>query len=296
MKRYALSFLLLIWYDSVPAFPAPPEPVRLVFIAGPNDHCGENPCHRYIEDLTLLKECLVALEGDITFDVTLYVGERPPVGTLDEVAAVVVHSSADRKLGEWHGLFPQNQDSAGYDAEYQQFLEDFDAQIARGMGLMVLHYSTWVDHPTAQARYLEWIGGHYQRGQSRVDGDQSTDGTTAIETVALARPDHPVLRGVTPWTTEAEYYYNLRFRDDDPRFTPLLTSDLPVDDPQTHTIAWCVERADGGRGLGFTGAHSPRNMYLDDFRKFVLNAIAWTARVEVPRGGFTSVVSESANE
>ncbi len=50
-------------------------------------------------------------------------------------------------------------------------------------------------------------------------------------------------------------------------------------------MAWAAERADGnGRGFGFTGAHFHRNWQNDDFRKLVLNAIAWTAHAEVPQG------------
>ena len=38
------------------------------------------------------------------------------------------------------------------------------------------------------------------------------------------------------------------------------------------------------RGFGFTGAHYHANWGNDDFRKLVLNAILWIAKVEVPAG------------
>ena len=53
-------------------------------------------------------------------------------------------------------------------------------------------------------------------------------------------------------------------------------------------VAWAYERPDGGRGFGFTGGHFHRNWQHDDFRKTVLNAIAWTAHLEIPAGGVTS--------
>ena len=62
---------------------------------------------------------------------------------------------------------------------------------------------------------------------------------------------------------------------------------------QRQTMMWAVERADGGRGLGFTGGHWHRNWAIDDFRRLVLNAILWTAKVEVPE---TGVVSEPVTE
>ena len=45
---------------------------------------------------------------------------------------------------------------------------------------------------------------------------------------------------------------------------------------------------DGGRGLGFTGGHFHNNWADDDLRKFMLNAIIWTAKVEVPEGGVST--------
>ena len=56
-------------------------------------------------------------------------------------------------------------------------------------------------------------------------------------------------------------------------------------------VAWATERADGGRGFGFTGGHFHKNWGDDNFRKLVLNAILWTAKVEVPKNGVESSVS-----
>jgi hypothetical protein len=53
-----------------------------------------------------------------------------------------------------------------------------------------------------------------------------------------------------------------------------------------------VERADGGRGVGFTGGHVHRNWKDDNFRKVVLNALLWICKVEVPKDGVESSVSE----
>ena len=50
-------------------------------------------------------------------------------------------------------------------------------------------------------------------------------------------------------------------------------------------LAWAVERPDGGRGFGFTGGHFHKNWGNDDFRTLVLNAILWTAKLDVPSDG-----------
>ena len=56
-------------------------------------------------------------------------------------------------------------------------------------------------------------------------------------------------------------------------------------------VAWACQRADGGRGFGFTGGHFHKNWGDDNFRKLVLNAILWTAKIEVPADGVQSKVT-----
>ena len=55
---------------------------------------------------------------------------------------------------------------------------------------------------------------------------------------------------------------------------------------------WCVERADGGRGVGFTGGHYHRNWLNDDYRKAFLNALLWISKIDVPADGVVSKTSE----
>ena len=61
-------------------------------------------------------------------------------------------------------------------------------------------------------------------------------------------------------------------------------------------LAWAVERPDGGRGFGFTGAHTHKNWGDPNFRKLVLNAILWTAKLDVPSEGVESHVTERGAE
>jgi hypothetical protein len=53
-------------------------------------------------------------------------------------------------------------------------------------------------------------------------------------------------------------------------------------------VAWAVERADGGRGFGFTGGHWHWNWGHPMQRRLVLNAIAWAAKAEVPANGIAT--------
>ncbi|HON08773.1 MAG TPA: thioesterase, partial [Verrucomicrobiota bacterium] len=57
-------------------------------------------------------------------------------------------------------------------------------------------------------------------------------------------------------------------------------------------LMWVYERPDGGRGFGFTGGHPHKSWGNENFRKVVLNAILWIAKVEVPENGLDCVVTE----
>jgi type 1 glutamine amidotransferase len=124
-------------------------------------------------------------------------------------------------------------------------------------------------------------------------------------------PDHPIARGVKPFAIRDEWYFNMRFRPDMKGVTPILVA-KPDDDtrngtsasprgPYSHivaakgrdeVVAWAVERPDGGRGFGFTGAHTHKNWGNPDFRTLVLNAILWTAKVDVPPSGVRCEISD----
>lgn len=67
---------------------------------------------------------------------------------------------------------------------------------------------------------------------------------------------------------------------------------LPGRDPDGRWVAWAKERPDGGRGFGTTCGHFYENWRNDDFRKLMLNVIAWSARVNVPAEGMESAFVE----
>src|SRR5438105_5065636 len=48
---------------------------------------------------------------------------------------------------------------------------------------------------------------------------------------------------------------------------------------ETQHMAWAYVRPNGGRGFGFTGGHYYKSWGNDNFRKIVLNAILWTAKL-----------------
>jgi type 1 glutamine amidotransferase len=118
-------------------------------------------------------------------------------------------------------------------------------------------------------------------------------------------PEHPITRGVKPFAIEDEWYYHMRFRDGMQGVTPILTALPPpatlsrpdgshsgnpavraaIARQEVQHVAWAAEREDGGRGFGFTGAHWHWNWADPNFRRLVLNAIAWCAKADVPAEG-----------
>jgi hypothetical protein len=124
-----------------------------------------------------------------------------------------------------------------------------------------------------------------------------------------SHPQHPVTRGVGSFALLDEWYFNMRWRPDMKGITHILV-DTPSDKvrkgpyvhpagPYDHIVAdsgrketmmWTYERSDGGRGFGFTGGHKHVNWANDNYRKVVLNAILWLAKVDVPSHGVESAL------
>jgi type 1 glutamine amidotransferase len=177
-----------------------------------------------------------------------------------------------------------------------QHLAEMDALAKKGVGVVCLHYAVEVPKGPAGDKFLDWIGGYFE-------ANWSVNPFWTAKFTSL--PHHPITRGVRPFEIDDEWYYHMRFREGMRGVTPIL-SDLPPRDtlsrpdgthsgnPQVRAavarkepqhMAWAVERDDGGRGFGFTGGHVHWNWSDPDFRKLVLNAIAWCAKVEVPPAG-----------
>jgi len=52
--------------------------------------------------------------------------------------------------------------------------------------------------------------------------------------------------------------------------------------------AFAYQRDDGGRGFVFGGLDFRDNLALDNYRRFLMNGIAWTANIEIPKAGIQS--------
>lgn len=176
-------------------------------------------------------------------------------------------------------------------------LEQVDKLMAKGCGVVCLHYGVETTKGKNGEAFLRWIGGYFEPHWS-----VNPHWTAEFKKF----PKHPITRGVKPFKINDEWYYHMRFRDGMKGVTPIL-SDLPgketltrgdgahsgnphvraavLDRKEIQHVAWCSENENGSRGFGFTGGHFHWNWGHPEFRKVVLNAIVWTAKGEVPENG-----------
>ncbi|KAF1714625.1 hypothetical protein CSC74_15350 [Pseudoxanthomonas yeongjuensis] len=162
----------------------------------------------------------------------------------------------------------------------------FEELMRRGVGLVALHQASTVPVDDTAIGLQRWLGG------ARFG---TFDRSTETVEVQVADPSHPSSHGVRGFRYRDEFYPTLRFAKTG--VTPILTGTLHVqyrdgasvveDLPEKTTLAWAYERAQGGRSFGFTGAHYLAALDQPMLRRSLLNAILWTAHIEVPREGAT---------
>jgi len=98
------------------------------------------------------------------------------------------------------------------------------------------------------------------------------------------------MQGVTPILSAVAPPNTLGRSDGTHSGNPAVREAVAKGEPQI--VMWAAERPDGGRGFGFTGAHYNKNWANDDFRKIVLNAILWSAKMDVPKNGVECSINE----
>ena len=179
-------------------------------------------------------------------------------------------------------------------------LDQFEKLIDDGVGVVCMHYAVEVPKGRAGNLMLEATGGYFETHWS-----VNPHWKAEIKTL----PKHPITRGVKPFIQDDEWYFHMRFQPEMKGVTPILSAHPPEstmkrkDGPHSNNphvrkamaagkiqhIGWAYERPGGkGRGFGTTGAHYHHTWDSHDWRTLILNAIAWTAGVEVPKNGVPS--------
>jgi type 1 glutamine amidotransferase len=175
-------------------------------------------------------------------------------------------------------------------------LDRLQKQIDRGAGFVCIHYAVEVPAGEVGDKFKDWLGGYFE-----VDWSVNPHWVASF----ASYPDHPISRGLQPFSANDEWYFHMRFRDQMAGVTPVLTAVPPdstmsrpdghhsgnptvrkaVADKVPQHVAWAYERSNGGRSFGFTGGHFHWNWSKPEMQRVVGNAIAWTAKLDVPSDG-----------
>ncbi|MCB1277364.1 ThuA domain-containing protein [Prosthecobacter sp.] len=291
MKSFIAAIIVVTAASSLHAV-TPDGKQKLVLIAGKPSH--PPGMHEFRAGTMLLEKCLKSVPNLVV--------DRHEQGwvsdekTFEDADAVVIYADGGGK----------------HPAVVDGHLETLHKLIAKGMGFGCMHYGVEIVPADAGKEFQAWLGGHYENAYSC---------NPIWDANYTELPKHPVTNGVQPFTTKDEWYFHMRFRpafghgvapadDNGAKFAPILIatpSDATRDGPYVYpkgpyphiqaekgspeTMMWTIERADGGRGFGFTGGHFHDNWGNDNVRKAVLNALLWVSKAEVPANGVESVVT-----
>lgn len=256
-----------------------PDRRKVVFIGGVKSHGYGS--HEHTAGIKLLMDALERNFPQI-HPVAYFDGHPQDPTALDNADAVVLYSNG------------------GLGHPWLKPLRQVDGAANRKVGIGALHFAVEVPEGEPGSKFLDWIGGYFERWWS-------VNPHWTPEQVALAA-DHPITNGVAPFAINDEWYFHIRFRAGMHGVTPILTAVPPAttmsrpDGPasgnpyaraavkrkERQTLMWASERPGGGRGFGFTGGHVHWNWAHPGYRKLILNAIAWIAGAEVPADGIDS--------
>ena len=252
---------------------------KVVFIGGVKSHGFGS--HEHTAGIKLLMDALDENFPEV-HSVAYFDGHPTDPTALDNADAVVLYSNG------------------GLGHPWLRALRQVDALAARKAGIGAIHFAVELPQGEPGAKFLDWIGGYFERWWS-------VNPHWTIMDAKLAG-GHPITNGVEPFEINDEWYFHIRFRQGMQGVTPILQATPPketmnrpdgpasgnpyaraaVNRREPQTLMWASERPRGGRGFGFTGGHVHWNWAHPDYRKLVLNAIAWIAGANVPPDGIDS--------
>ncbi|MFT5128475.1 MAG: putative membrane-bound dehydrogenase-like protein [Rhodothermales bacterium] len=286
MSRVFTSILTLSVFASFCGFNGfADEKSKIVFVAGKRSH-GYG-AHEHRAGCMLLAKALNDNMSNVEAVVTTD-GWPQDGSVFQDAKTVVVYCDG----GKRHVL--------------NQHLDAFDGLAKDKVGLVCLHYAVETLKGKEGNRFLDWMGGYFEPNWS-----VNPHWTAEFKSF----PKHPIANGIKPFSIKDEWYFHMRFQEGMTGVAPILSAHPPaatmsrkdgahsgnpdvrkaVATGEIQHLGWAYDRPDGGRGFGFTGGHFHNNWANDDFRKTVLNAIVWTAHVDVPATGVPSKTPTQAD-
>lgn len=262
---------------------------KIVLIAGSKSH-GPG-MHEYLKSARLLKVLLDRAGLKNVSTEVVYDGWPANVSDLDTADSIVFLSDG-MQWSPW-SFAPER-------------IALIQKEMDRGCGLMMFHFATYIPYKF-QEQGMAWLGGYVEYDGPKHKEMYFTQKTLTTD-VEFPTPRHPVMNGVKPFHVRDEFYYKATFVDQG--VTPLLrVPELPADPkvfpgplagPNEQVTVWAYDRPKvpgakiAGRSIGATLGHFYDNWQNDDYRKFILNAIAWSAHITVPRDGIPSTYADDS--
>jgi type 1 glutamine amidotransferase len=255
-----------------------PAKKKIVLIAGKKSHGPLT--HEYEKGVQLFKYCLENSPNVKGVEVVVVTDGWPKdEKLLDDAATILMFSDGSDIEAAKHPLLNGNR------------MEVFAKQMKRGCGYAAIHFTTFTPKDLEE-KFLDWVGGYYDYETGAPPKKWWSKHVVDDYKLKPATPDHPIARGLEQFKLHEEYYFQMRFRPNDKHRKNILS----FGDDDASAVAWAVERDDGGRGFAYTGGHFHKNWEEENVRRMVLNAILWTAKVDVPKGGVTSTLPKDWGE
>lgn len=271
IKSYLRSLCIgpFIALGFLSSLPAQEGVKRVVFIAGGPSH--DYGSHEHYAGCRILADAIQKSMPQVKCEI-IRNGWPKEDQILDTADSIVIYSDGG-------GGHPAN-----------KHLDRLEPLMKKGVGFVCLHYGVEVPKGEVGDKFLQWLGGYFETHWS-VNPHWKAD--------FKSFPNHPIARGASPFQSQDEWYFHMRFQPDMKGVTPILSESLlqaPWSGPMVPTAetrmsgavakgepqhtAWAYDRPGGGRSFGFTGGHYHWNWGQPDTLRLVSNAIVWTTGVD----------------
>ena len=231
---------------------------KVLFVGKQPDHPFGT--HMYLHTSEMLAKCL-ALSEDI--ETVVSDGWPTDAKTLDGVSTVVIYTTPAAEFL--------------LDAPHRDQVAELMKQ---GVGIVTIHWASSVHQQNLERlgpTWMSYVGGTWVSNVGLHTGKSP---------LRQLQPEHPICRGWSSYELHDEYYLNPTVG----KATPLLQV---MANDKSVVVGWSYERPGGGRAFCTTLGHFYRNFQREPFRRMIVNAILWTAKLEVPEEGANVDLSEA---
>ncbi|MCA9041890.1 MAG: ThuA domain-containing protein [Planctomycetaceae bacterium] len=261
MKRSLWFFCLSIMVTfgvTLSAAEAAPK-AKVLFIGKQPDHPFAT--HMYLHTSEILAKCL-KLNGDI--ETVVSDGWPQDKSVLEGIDTIVIYTTPAAEFL--------------LDSPYRdQVMEQLD----KGVGLVTIHWASSIFEKNLDRLGPVWMS---YMGGTWISNVGLHTGKSHLKQLA---PNHPVCNGWEEYEIRDEYYLNPSITEATP-VLEVMANDKPV------VVGWAFEREkNNGRSYATTLGHFYDNFQQEPFRRMVVNAILWTAHVDVPEEGAKVNLSEA---